>query len=252
MSIEPTAGEQLANARQALGLSIDDIAARTRIRRDYLDAIEAMDMRDLPERPYVAGFVRAYAAEVGLDPSDMASLFATQTAPARAVDHGDTFRAPKRPSRAPLMAASAAILTVAIGIIWAGLNPANPADMNEVEPLTDEFREWLAAEPGRAPAPRIQVARVQTQAWALRARISTRIEVRDQAGRVAFAGYLARGELYPLPADQGVRVWAENGGGVELMRGGDNLGPLGLAGVPVTDWTPDLAPGPTQAVEPGG
>ena len=64
-------GEELRDARLALGLSIEDVAAQLRIRRVYLLALEEGRVRDLPSPAYAVGFVRNYAAALGLEPSDM-------------------------------------------------------------------------------------------------------------------------------------------------------------------------------------
>lgn len=63
-----TAAEQLADARRKLGLSLDDISSRTKISVERLSAIERADPAELPSFVYLQGFVRAYAAEVQLDP----------------------------------------------------------------------------------------------------------------------------------------------------------------------------------------
>ena len=63
-----TAAQQLADARRKLGLSLDDISTRTKISVERLSAVETADVALLPPFVYLKGFVRAYAAEVRLDP----------------------------------------------------------------------------------------------------------------------------------------------------------------------------------------
>ena len=64
-------GEELRDARFALGFSIEDIAASLRIRRPYLVALEEGRVRDLPAPAYAVGFVRTYARALGLDEDDV-------------------------------------------------------------------------------------------------------------------------------------------------------------------------------------
>ena len=64
-------GEELRDARLALGLSIEDVAEQLRIRRVYLVALEEGRVKDLPSPAYAIGFVRNYAGALGLDPGDM-------------------------------------------------------------------------------------------------------------------------------------------------------------------------------------
>lgn len=63
----PNIGAALRAAREFRGLSLQDVADSTRIRRAYLSAIEEMRLEDLPSRPFTIGYVRAYAKALGLD-----------------------------------------------------------------------------------------------------------------------------------------------------------------------------------------
>jgi cytoskeleton protein RodZ len=60
------AGDRLRMAREGAGLSLADIATRTRISQRHLDAIERSDFDTLPSRTYVTGFARAYARAIGV------------------------------------------------------------------------------------------------------------------------------------------------------------------------------------------
>jgi cytoskeleton protein RodZ len=68
-------GELLRNAREARGLSLDEIEAATRIRRRYLEAMEAEAFDQLPGPAYVKGFVRTYATHLGLAADDLAGMY---------------------------------------------------------------------------------------------------------------------------------------------------------------------------------
>lgn len=74
-------GLRLRTAREARGLSLEKLARATRVKERILDAIEQNDARAIPPRPYGRGFVRAYAAEVGLDPDTTVREFFAQFAP---------------------------------------------------------------------------------------------------------------------------------------------------------------------------
>ena len=69
---EPTApGERLRAAREAKGLSIDDVCAATRIPKRHLETIEDGDFAVLPGRTYAIGFSRSYAQAVGLNDEEI-------------------------------------------------------------------------------------------------------------------------------------------------------------------------------------
>jgi len=71
-SSEPTApGERLRAAREAMGLSVDDVSASTRIPKRHLETIEDGDFAVLPGRTYAIGFSRSYARAVGLNDEEI-------------------------------------------------------------------------------------------------------------------------------------------------------------------------------------
>lgn len=59
-------GVRLREARMRQGLDLADCAAATRIRERYLIAIEDGRFESLPGPAYVSGFIRAYAAHLGV------------------------------------------------------------------------------------------------------------------------------------------------------------------------------------------
>ncbi len=64
-------GTTLAQARRQRGLSVTDIAERTKVSSAVLRAIESGDLSKLPGGLYGRGFLRAYAREVGCDPEEI-------------------------------------------------------------------------------------------------------------------------------------------------------------------------------------
>lgn len=60
-------GEALKTIREFLGLSLEEVAEKTCVRRAYLQAIEEKRLEALPSRPFTIGYIRAYANALGLD-----------------------------------------------------------------------------------------------------------------------------------------------------------------------------------------
>ncbi len=60
-------GQQLAQARELCGLSIEEISARTQIQTRVVKALEQGHIETLPESVYVRGTVKRYANCIGLD-----------------------------------------------------------------------------------------------------------------------------------------------------------------------------------------
>lgn len=60
-------GEELKRKREEMGLSINDIENKIKIKATYIEAMENENFDKLPGRVYVKGFIRNYAKFLGLD-----------------------------------------------------------------------------------------------------------------------------------------------------------------------------------------
>ncbi len=136
-------GVALKAAREFRGLSLEDISDATRVRRAYLAAIEDMRLDDLPSRPFVIGYLRAYAKALGLDDEAVVARFRA--------DHGESVEPLREPvgvrqQRDPRvgMVAIAGVVIIAAIALW---NVATRA-MNEEAP-----RATVAPEASVAPTP---------------------------------------------------------------------------------------------------
>lgn len=74
-------GAALAAARCSVDLAVEDIASATRVPTRYVIAIEAFDFATLPARPFVVGYVRAYAKALGLDADSVVARFRAEAPP---------------------------------------------------------------------------------------------------------------------------------------------------------------------------
>jgi len=82
-------GQELKRRREALGLSLTEIAESTRIGTRFLKAIEADEFGVLPEGIYARSFVKAFARYVKMDEDEAVSLFQQQTGAEAAVGDPD-------------------------------------------------------------------------------------------------------------------------------------------------------------------
>lgn len=69
-----TVFDKLREAREVRGLTLDDIAASTRIQRRTLQALEEGNIANIP-RTYLRAFLRSFAKEVGLDGGEILQEF---------------------------------------------------------------------------------------------------------------------------------------------------------------------------------
>ncbi|WP_291430513.1 helix-turn-helix domain-containing protein [Deinococcus sp.] len=83
-------GTDLKQAREIQGLTTQDVALRTKIRGDYLKALEDGNTSLLPERTFARSYLQRYARELNLDPAPLLAEF-DRSVPA---DASQTLRGP--------------------------------------------------------------------------------------------------------------------------------------------------------------
>jgi cytoskeletal protein RodZ len=76
-------GDTLRDAREIRGLSLAEVERDTKIRAKYIAAFEDNKLGDLPGPVYARGFLRNYAAYLGLDPEYVIDLFEEERQPTR-------------------------------------------------------------------------------------------------------------------------------------------------------------------------
>jgi cytoskeleton protein RodZ len=74
-------GLPLAQAREALGISVVDMAGRLRLHPRQISAIDDERLDLLPEPAFVRGFIRNYAKEVKLDPAPLLDALTARLPP---------------------------------------------------------------------------------------------------------------------------------------------------------------------------
>lgn len=72
--ISKTIGELLKQERQQRGVSLPELSAKTKVRREYLEALESGDLSCLPAAPFVKGYIRACARVLGLDADSLIAI----------------------------------------------------------------------------------------------------------------------------------------------------------------------------------
>ena len=136
----PTAGMILSQAREAAGLTIDDVALQLKLAPRQVVAIERDDFASLPGRTFIRGFVRNYARLLKLDTDAVLEALPGQ--------HATTVE------RTPLTATSRAMGEMPIE------RPSRPNIARWAIPLVlvaivvaAAYYEFVRPQPARAPAP---------------------------------------------------------------------------------------------------
>jgi cytoskeleton protein RodZ len=133
-------GPALRKARLARGVSIDEAARDTRIRSEFLEALEHEEYERLLGDVYVRGCLRSYAAYLGLSPDKAVELYAQHAAEPSPM----TSVQPARPSSVPalgaprrrdnhrligMIAAVVLVLAAAFGLLSARNSTPEPANL---------------------------------------------------------------------------------------------------------------------------
>ena len=120
-------GEQLRQAREAQNITLQEIAASTKISSRALQALESEQFDQLPGGIFNKGFVRAYARYVGLDEEKMLAAYMDAAKPDGSETDMQTISSqlaaahpPEEPrvSGATLMSILALIVALGLGAVW--------------------------------------------------------------------------------------------------------------------------------------
>jgi cytoskeleton protein RodZ len=150
-------GEELRDARMALGLGIEDLAASLRIRRVYLSALEEGRVQDMPAPAYAIGFVRSYARTLGLDDDDMVRRFRDSIGPVvpRKTDLVFPEPVPERGVPAGAVMLVGAVLAVGAYIGWYQWSGSGSRTVDAVPPPPPAIEQALreGSPPETVPEP---------------------------------------------------------------------------------------------------
>lgn len=285
-------GRLLMEARTAKGLSLADVETVTRIRQKWLEALENGEYNKLPQGAVARGFLRTYAAYLGLDTQAALNLYADESG-----DRGDAvlMAEPGKPRYVdyrpleveliepispanwwmPWVIAGLVVLALGVGAWWflsrnPGWNPlasiappppatATPTNTATAWVVTATPQATITAPAPEAmttsdilavatsdilplPTPTVPASPTPTprptatpeivaSGIALEANATQRSWVRVVVdGAVAEEGFLAAGDQRVWEAAQSVVIRTGNGGGVNLILNGEDLGPMGNVG----------------------
>lgn len=240
--LEGGVGVALADARRARGLSIDQVAAATRIRPGQIAALERDDLAALPGPVYARGHLRTYATYLGLDPEPLMARLeppvpAAGTRPSLSLAR----LAPRLPAglvlSGPMLTAAALVAGIALfaGYAWYELRSARldapaaaTAAAGEGPPIASPRPLASAAAPP-APAPAQPAAAVPAPqvAVAIRAAETTWVQVTID-GKPAYgpAGKMLAAGSEDVFVGSRVRIGAGKPSVLVSVAGGDYV-PLG-------------------------
>ena len=190
-----TVGQRLREAREAKGLSVEDIAAQTRIPTRHLSSLEISDWDKLPAATYSIGFAKNYATAIGLDRNEIGEQLRAEMGGARTIYAPPEVYEAADPARTmPKVLVFWALGLLALLLLvftWLNNRALEPdetaATENLSEPVANEVAPPLP-EPAATAGPVVLIA--TDAVW---------LEIRDGTS-VLKQGQMAAGERFEVPA----------------------------------------------------
>jgi len=231
-------GEDLARAREAHGMSVEDVSSATRIRAGLIRAIEADDFDPCGGAVYARGHLRSIARAIGVDPEPLVADY-DRTHVVEDPMHVPVPNQPSEPDlaaradrRPPNWTAAMAAALVAICVLAAyGLvhrSPSHPtAETNNnttPAPITT-----TSPKPTSAPAsvPPSSVAQVPSNVATALIRANggrTWLQVETLTGRLLYQGLLNPGQTKVFRDAKGLRLVIGNAPAVQLVADNHDFG----------------------------
>lgn len=270
-------GEILRRERERQGLSLPMIADQTRIKKQFLEALEHDRYSELPGKFFVRAFATQYAGRLGMDTAELnvalQRTFQEPEVPAFGAEPAKPQAPmfPDRPAVAPLpegtasalgakRVAASAVMLVAVVVVcglffwlWqrteissTSAGVATPVRPGMSEPVAGVTVSPPAAQPATAvetapPAkPATPVAAAGAEPINLVLTASDNVWVRVTAdNRVVMEKLMVNGDSETAAAKGNARILMGNAGALGIQFNGANLGALGQPGqVKTVDFTP--------------
>jgi cytoskeletal protein RodZ len=230
-------GTTLAQARESAGLSVDEVAHATRIRRTLLLGIENDDFSACGGDFYARGHIRTIALKLGVDPAPLLHEFDAARPPEspRTTDVFEPERArPERrgPNWSAAMAA-ALVLVVGFGVVQAftgggddesrltGGGPTS-STASSAPPSSTPSASGTGGAVAQAPRNKVKVDVSATErSW---------VQVTTGTGQELYQGLMDVGMTKSFTDKRELRLVIGNAGGIQLTVNGTDIGATGRRG----------------------
>lgn len=279
-------GKTLREARETLGLTLEEVERVTRIRTYHLEALEKDDFDELPSPVQVRGFLHNYAEFLGLDPDQILLHYAEGLQEQRRTRPVGTLEQPgARPtvqvrSRRPrwltsdLFISAGIVLAVLVVLVWGGSRLIGMASASG--DAAQQTASFISPTTTTSPAPQ----QTQDPSLAVSLPASTPITADDTViptpplqlgsgvnirviatqrsfvvvevdGEEVFRDRMEPGDIQDYSGRDSVSVTTANGAGVRVFFNGEDQGIMGSVGeIVIRVWTLTGAITPTPTSTP--
>lgn len=233
-----TVGEQLKAERERQGLTLTDVATRTRVPMRHLESIEKSQFSDLPGSTYTLGFTRSYARSLNMDAAKIGAELRTELSqsghdsyhvPAQNYEPADPSRVPSK--TLAWTAAAIAALLLAGYLIWRSMAlDSSPAASSPVAKA--DAPQTPSSTPTAAPSAPIDASGTVV----LTATDIVWIKVYDADKKRLFESEMKAGDSFTVPADaNSPMIVTGRPQSINVTIGGKSVAPLGAADRTIAD-----------------
>jgi cytoskeleton protein RodZ len=131
---EPGIGDILKAEREKIGLSHDQVAQITKLRRHYVEALENEEWDNLPAPVFVKGFIRSYAQALGLDETKIFDLY-KKIGPVGEAPPTPLVEPKKSKNRRVVIMILLLVAAAALISLWIGYSDRTPSSQDSEIPL---------------------------------------------------------------------------------------------------------------------
>ncbi len=215
-------GDKLRLERERQGHSLAYVAQETKIRQQYLAALENEDFDSLPARVYAVGFVASYARFLKLDADKLVNEFKNIAYNNETTD----IRLPEPPAEGKIFGFPVRnVLTATIFLalaIWLGNYVAGYISQHGV-------KEPPAIEQPSSPSIPENTTPVNQLTLGIEAKQRSWLQVTVD-GKIQYAGIMEAGEKQFFSAQDKIELRTGNAGGIDLVLNGTPVDSIGGSG----------------------
>ena len=234
---DPVVGPELVAARTRLGLTVDQLAERTRIRPHVIESIEVDDFAPCGGDFYARGHLRTLARVLGIDVTPMLTAYDDR--------YADAPINPRRVFEAELATGAngsirgtrggpnwsvliAVVMTLVLAWSVARLIMDSPVELRGTTPILNGSAGVGNGSAKLAPAVPVELTAAGGGAH---------VVVRDGSGAIVFNGNLAFGQSKILEVSPPARIQSSDGS-LEVTVDGEPRGAMGVTGQTATNTFP--------------
>lgn len=235
-------GATLAKARTAQGKTIADAAAETKIRRDYLQALEEERFEVIGGEAWVRGFIRAYGRWLGLDTALLVRAYDTQHRTSHSPTaipgaHGGELPMREKIRRSMPFVIGFGLVLIVVGVFWSrGSNALHQATEAIAPAPVDANQQSVQSMPVDGPtgqgqvgqsAPSGQPAGEPMDAPNLLIKATRNVNLIVLDGEPSVKVTMRPNEIREVKDDDVVRLTVSDAGAVRIQVNGEPLPVLG-------------------------